>query len=153
MTLHRFDLSYFRVTISGHGWLVIIRLSLFHLLTSWPPDLTSWPDLLTQVTHVVDSCRVKAKVHQSGPGLDLLKVVLVRCCLFVCLLLTPAPGVQGPGQTADRPSWQRKWGELLQTGHCQGVPGPGGGQLHSYWLHSLRSGPARNLSVFGWFPE
>merc|ERR1719167_773996 len=29
------------------------------------------------VTHVVDSCRVKAKVHQAGPGLDLLKVVKV----------------------------------------------------------------------------
>jgi ATP-dependent RNA helicase DHX33 len=29
------------------------------------------------VTHVVDGCRVKAKVHQSGPGLDLLSVVLV----------------------------------------------------------------------------
>ena len=31
-----------------------------------------------QVGHVVDSCRVKAKVHQAGPGLDLLKVVKVR---------------------------------------------------------------------------
>merc|ERR1719427_1678260 len=29
------------------------------------------------VTHVVDCCRVKAKVHQAGPGLDLLKVVKV----------------------------------------------------------------------------
>jgi len=29
------------------------------------------------VSHVIDSCRVKAKVHQAGAGLDLLKVVLV----------------------------------------------------------------------------
>jgi len=29
------------------------------------------------VVHVVDGCRVKAKVHQAGPGLDLLKVVKV----------------------------------------------------------------------------
>jgi len=29
------------------------------------------------VSHVIDSCRVKAKVHQAGAGLDLLKVVRV----------------------------------------------------------------------------
>ena len=29
------------------------------------------------VKHVVDSCRVKAKLHQAGAGLDLLKVVRV----------------------------------------------------------------------------
>ena len=29
------------------------------------------------VKHVVDSCRVKAKLYQAGAGLDLLKVVRV----------------------------------------------------------------------------
>ena len=29
------------------------------------------------VKHVVDSCRVKAKLHQAGAGLDLLKVMWV----------------------------------------------------------------------------
>ena len=29
------------------------------------------------VKHVIDSCRVKAKLHQAGAGLDLLKVVRV----------------------------------------------------------------------------
>ena len=29
------------------------------------------------VKHVVDSCRVKAELHQAGAGLDLLKVMWV----------------------------------------------------------------------------
>ena len=35
------------------------------------------------VVHVVDSCSVKAKVHQAGKGLDLLKVAKVKLYLLV----------------------------------------------------------------------
>ena len=32
---------------------------------------------ISGVRHVIDSCRVKAKLHKSGAGLDLLKVIKV----------------------------------------------------------------------------
>ena len=34
------------------------------------------------IKHVVDSCRVKAKVHQAKAGLDLLKVISVYLFFF-----------------------------------------------------------------------
>jgi hypothetical protein len=45
----------------------------------------SCEDLCGWVRHVIDSCRVKAKVHQARAGLDMLKVG------FSALLSPPTP--------------------------------------------------------------
>jgi len=55
----------FRVTSSGGRKLVIAT------------NIAETSVTIPGVVHIVDGCRVKAKVHQAGPGLDLLKVVKV----------------------------------------------------------------------------